>query len=210
MFDWSTVWVKASSGIVNRYGSNVSGEEFKKVWHQFLIMVNHRVAFGQYQDFTETLRESLIYTFKYFNIPGVPDDVRYMTDLWDEVPPFTDTLPALREQQELTKILIFSNVETRYLEMMVKKMDNFKPDFIGDMEKARACKPSPRAYFWVLEQVKLKAKDVLYCARPQWDVQGAIACGMKTVWLNRGREALEGVKPDYEVADLHGITALLR
>lgn len=210
LFDWSTVWVKASSNIVRRYESSVSGEDFKKIWHKFLVMVNHRVAFSKYQDFTETLRESLIYTFKYFNIPGVPEDVRYMTDLWEEVVPFPDTHAALREQQELTKILIFSNVETRYLEMMVKKVDHFKPDFIGDMEKARVCKPSPRAYLWVLEKVKLKAKDVLYCARPQWDVQGAIACGMKTVWLNRAEEELEGMKPDYEVGDLHGVTSLLR
>jgi 2-haloacid dehalogenase len=172
-------------------------------------MVNHRVAFGQYQEFTETLRESLIYAFRYHNIPGNPEDVNFMVNSWNEVQPFTDTPPGLCEQKEKTKILIFSNVETEYLEMMVSKVDNFTPDFIGDMKQARTCKPSPRAYQWVLERAKLKVKDVLYCAAVQWDVQGALACGMKTVWLNRTEEKLEGIKPDYEVIDLYGVTELL-
>lgn len=210
LFDWSKVWIETSSNIVNHYKSKIDGGEFKMTWHKFLVMVNHRVAFGQYQDFSETLRESLVYAFRYHSIPGSPDDVKFMLEKWNEVKPFPDTISALRKQQEKTKVLIFSNVEKKYLSMMVSKMDNFKPDFIGDMQDINACKPSPRAYFWVLKQVNLKIEDVLYCARPQWDVQGAIACGMKTAWLNRAQEKLEGVTPHYEVKDLHGITKLIQ
>jgi len=132
-----------------------------------------------------------------------------MIDLWYDVQPFPDSIPALNKQKEMTKILIFSNVETRYLDMMVNKLGGFKPDFMGTMEQARASKPSPRAYYWVLEKNNLEVKDVLYCARPQWDVQGALALGMKTAWLNRAQEKLEGVKTDYEVKDLHEITQIL-
>ncbi len=209
LFDWSTVWIEASQNIVKHYESKIDGEEFKMIWHKFLIMVNHRVAFGQYQDFTETLRESLIYTFRYLGIPGNPDDVHFMIDLWDQVQPFPDTISALGRQKEMAKILIFSNVEKRYLEMMVNKMGGFRPDFVGTMDEIRACKPSPRAYYWVLKENHFEVEDVLYCARPQWDVQGGIALGMKTVWLNRAQEKLEGVKPDYEVKDLHGLTKIL-
>jgi 2-haloacid dehalogenase len=133
-----------------------------------------------------------------------------MIDQWDKVQPFPDAISALKEQKEMTKILIFSNVETRYLDMMVSKMNGFTPDFIGTMEDIKGCKPSPRAYFWVLEKTHFKVEDVLYCAGPQWDVQGATACGMKTVWLNRAQEGLEGVKPDYEVKDLHGVTKIVK
>ena len=209
LFDWSLVWVHASSNIVKHYESDVDGETFKGIWHKFLIAENHRIAFSEYRDFEYALQDSLVYTFKYFNIPGGPDDVKFMLDLWDEVKPFPDTVPAFRKQQELTKVLIFSNVETRYLDMMVNKMEGFMPDFVGTMEQARTCKPSPRAYYWVLEKNKLKIEDVLYCARPQWDVQGALALGMKTVWLNRTEEELKGFKTDYEVKDLHGVTEIV-
>lgn len=188
LFDWSFVWIKAASNIVNHYNSDVDGEAFKETWHKFLISENHRTAFSAYRDFGDALQDALVYTFKYYHIPGRPEDVKFMLDLWDEVQPFPDTVPALKKQQEMTKILIFSNVETRYLDKMVNKMDGFKPDFIGTMEQAQTCKPSPRAYYWVLKKNQLKVEDVLYCARPQWDVQGAIAIGMKTAWLNRAQE----------------------
>lgn len=209
LFDWSTVWIKAASNIVRHYKSNVDSEEFKKTWHKFLIGENHQTAFGGYRQFTECLQESLVYTFKYYGIPGRPDDVKFMLELWDEVQPFPDVIPALSKQKEITKVLIYSNVETRYLEMMLNKLGGFRPDFIGDMQKSSSCKPSPRAYHWVLQNAQLEVKDVLYCARPQWDVQGAMACGMKAAWLNRAQEKLEGVKPDYEVKDLHGITKIV-
>ncbi len=215
LFDWNPVWIKASSNIVKTYRSSVDDETFMRTWLDFLIFVGFRHAFGEYLSFTELLRQSLVNTFKHYGIPGSPDDVRFMTDLWGEVEPFPDTLPALTKQQEMTKILIFSNVETEYLDMMINKLHGFKPDFVGDMDKARAAKPSPRAYRWVLEKNNLDVKDVLYCARPQWDVQGAMALGMKAVWLNRvqwrtkTQEILEGVKPDYEVPDLHGVTQVV-
>ena len=209
LFDWSEAWIEASTNIVNHYESNVGGDEFKNLWHHLLISENHRTAFAAYRDFTKALKDSLFYTFKYYNIPGSADDIKYMLDLWDAVQPFPDTVPALKKQQEMAKVLIFSNVETRYLDMMVDKMGGFNPDFFGTMEQAKTCKPSPRAYYWVLEKNRLKVDDVLYCARPQWDVQGAIALGMKTAWLNRSQEKLEGVKPDYEVKDLHGITEIV-
>jgi len=209
LYDWSKLWIEASSNILRHYGSDADGETFKALWHRLLISENHRTAFSKYRDFTEALKESLLYTCKYFNIPGGPEDVKFMLDLWDKVQPFPDTVPALTRQKELTRVLIFSNVETRYLDMMVSKMDGFEPDFVGTMEEAGTCKPSPRAYYWVLEKNELKIEDVLYCARPQWDVQGALALGMKAAWLNRAEEELDGFRPDYEVKDLHGVTRIV-
>ena len=209
LFDWSKEWTEASADILKKYESDVEAESFKKLWHHLLVSENHRTAFARYRDFTEALKDSLLYTLRYFNVPGSPEDVKLMLDRWDEVKPFPDTVPAMQKQQEMTKVLIFSNVETRYLDMMVNKMEGYKPDFVGNMEQAGTCKPSPKAYYWVLKKNQLNVEDVLYCARPQWDVQGALALGMKGVWLNRAQEELDGFKPDYEVKDLHGVTEIV-
>ena len=50
---------------------------------------------------------------------------------------------------------------------------------------------------WVLENAHLNVDDVLYCASVQWDVQGAIVCGMKVAWLKRAhiKDTLEGIEP---------------
>lgn len=211
LFDWNSVWIKASSKIVERYGSKIDGKQFWKTWAHFLIGENLHVAFGKYREFTDCLRDSLAYTFKYYGIPDDPGDVEFMLDLWDEVQPFPDVLPALTRQKEITRILIYSNVETKYLEMMVNKLSGFRPDFIGDMQKSKSCKPSPRAYHWVLENTQLEVNDVLYCAGVQWDVQGAMACGMKAAWLKRVhiKDNLEGVEPDYTVKDLYELTEIV-
>jgi 2-haloacid dehalogenase len=212
LFAWDSVWIKACSNILTKYESNMDPEVFWRQWATFLTGENQRTAFGKFRKFTESLRVSLLYAFKYFGIAGSPEDVRFMTDLWKEVQPFPDTLPALTRQQELTKILIYSNVETEYLEMMVNKLVGFRPDFLGDMDKSQSCKPSPRAYRWVLENVGLKATDVIYCAGPQWDVQGAMAFGMKGAWVHRPyrfSKEIEGVKYDYEVNDLHELTKII-
>ncbi len=211
LFDWGSVWTKASSNILDYRKSKMDPVEFQGTWHKFTEMVNHRVAFRHYQEFTEILRESLFYTFKHYNISGSPDDIRFMAELWNEVQPYPDTASALRKQKEITKIFIFSNVEMKYLDMMVSKLRDFRPDFVGAMDQAKALKPNPRAYHWVLKQVGLDVNDVIYCAGiPQWDVQGAMACGMKGAWVNRERVKYEGVKPDYEVMDLHGLTEIVR
>ena len=216
LFDWYPVWVKASSNILKRYENNIDDEEFMQTWMDIGTGTHHKAAFAAYRKFTDILKQGLADTFRYYGIPGNPDeDIHRLVELWDEVQPFPDTLPALTRQQEMTKIIIFSNVETEYLDMMVKKLHGFKPDFVGDMDQAGAHKPSPRAYYWVLKQNNLEVEDVLYCARPQWDVQGAMALGMKAIWLNRLQwraqvpEKLQGVKPDYEVRDLHGVTKIL-
>ncbi len=212
LFAWDSVWIGACSDILNKYGSKVNAEEFWRQWGKFMLAENHKVAFGKYRKFTESLKVSLALTFHYYGIPGAPDDVKFMTDLWDKVQPFPDTVAALTRQKELTKVLIYSNVETEYLEMMVNKMGGFRPDFLGDMDKSQCCKPSPRAYRWVLENVGLEAKDVIYCAGPQWDVQGAMAFGMKGAWVHRPyrfSNEIEGVKYDYEVDDLHELTKIV-
>jgi len=210
LFDWSRLWVRAAEEIVAKYDAAVDGAAFKALWHRLLVSENHRTAFGAYREFTVALMDSLEYAMKYHGVPGTRGDVRHMLDLWDSVPPFDDTVDALTDQQDLVRILVFSNVETRYLEMMAAKMGGFTPDFMGSMEQARCCKPSPRAYRWVLDKNGFAMDEVIYCAGPQWDVQGAHALGMRAIWLNRSGAALEGVPVTWQVANLHGVTEILR
>lgn len=212
LWDWDSVWIEACAGILKKYGSKLDPEVFWQQWATFMTGENHRTAFGKFRKFTESLRTALVYTFKYFGIQGDPNDVTFMTDLWGKVEPFPDTLPALARQKKITKILIYSNVETEYLNMMVDKLGEIKPDFVGDMDKSHCCKPSPRAYRWVLEQVGLKPEEVLYCAGPQWDVQGALAFGMKAALVCRPyrfRGEIEGIQPDYLVKDLLELTDIV-
>jgi len=214
LFDWDSVWIRASSKILEKYRrSDIDPLLFWRHWQTFLTGENHKVAFSKFRRFTESHKVALQYAYKCFGIQGDPEDVKFMTDMWNEVYPFPDVVSAFKEQQKYTKILIYSNVETEYLEMMVGKLGDFRPDFLGDMDKSQCCKPSPRAYRWVLEQVGLETGDVLYCAGVQWDVQGALAFGMKAALVCRPYRftgEVEGIQPDYVVKDLHELTEIVK
>ena len=217
---WDDVWKDGCRNLLKKYNSSMDPGEFWKMWAYFNTGENHRSAFGRFHSFTETLRRSLELAMKVSGLKGDPAvDVKFMTDRWIDVPPFPDTIAALTRQKELVKVLCYSNVETEYLDMMVDKVgDGARPHFVGDMDKSQCCKPSPRAYRWVLEtagrelKVDLNFSNVIYCAGPQWDVQGAMAVGMKGCWIRRPTRTTsepEGVKPDYIVDDLHGLTRIV-
>ena len=99
---------------------------------------------------------------------------------------FDDTEDALTSQQKLgVKVFIYSDVETKYLEMYVSKFARFKPDFVGTTEQAGVAKPNPRTYHWVLRKTGMEPRDVLYCAAPMFDIQGAMSAGMIAAWLGQ-------------------------
>ena len=92
LFAWDATWVKASGNILKKYGNTMDPEEFWRRWASFLTGENLKTAFGKYRKFTESLRAALTLAFQHYNIPGSPDDVKFMTDLWAKSPR-SPTLP---------------------------------------------------------------------------------------------------------------------
>ena len=118
------------------------------------------------------------------DINGSPDDITFMLDVQDEVQLFPETEAALQEQQNMgVKVLIYSDVERKYLDMYVSKFKTFKADFVGTTDEAGFHKPHAKTYFWVLRQTGLDIRDVLYCAGPTFDCQGAMAVNLITAHL---------------------------
>jgi FMN phosphatase YigB (HAD superfamily) len=68
----------------------------------------------------------------------------------------------------------------------------------------------------VLRKTGMEERDVLYCAAPMFDIQGAMSAGMIAAWLRRpeGRLAKEthtagDLAADYEVESLHDVTGII-
>jgi 2-haloacid dehalogenase len=219
LFDWAWSWREAAQRIVAKHGGQVDVEAFVEDWIVLFEGFQRRAAFTRYADLTHHIREGLRYAYRLHGIRGEPEeDVTIYLDLQEQVQPFPEVVDALQQQRDLgVKILVFSDVETRYIEMYVKRLGGFRPEFVGSTEQARVHKPNPRVYQWVLRQVGLEPRDVVYCAAPQFDVQGALACGIKAAWLRRphgrlGRKNITfeagDVPADYEIEDLHQLTRI--
>ena len=217
LFNWAGSWRGAASQILKKYGSQVAEQEFVDTWVKGFEGLHRRAAFYRYAQVTDLVRESLLNAYRLFGIQGSPDDVEAFLALQEKVELFPDTEEALTNQQNLgVKVFIYSDVETKYLRMYVDKFQRFKPDFVATTEEAGVAKPNPRTYRWVLRQTGLEARDVLYCAAPMFDVQGAMSAGMIAAWLRRPEGRLSGethspgdLAADFEVESLHDVTRII-
>jgi 2-haloalkanoic acid dehalogenase type II len=217
LFNWAGSWRGAARQLLDRHGSNVSEDAFVETWVRTFEGLHRRAAFFRYTQVTDIVTEALMNAYRLHGIDGQPEDVAVFLDLQEKVELFPDTEEALQNQQKIgVKVMIYSDVETRYLEMYVEKFKSFKPDFVGTTEQAGVAKPNPRTYRWALRQMNLEMRDVLYCAAPMFDVQGAMAAGMIAAWLRRpeGRLSKEthtagDLAADYEIESLHDITRII-
>jgi FMN phosphatase YigB (HAD superfamily) len=197
-----------------RYRAATDPAAFVETWVRQFEALHRRAAFFRYTQVTELAREALMNAYRMHGIAGSPEDVSAFTSLQSEVELFPDTEEALQNQQDLgVKVFIYSDVETRYLDMYVSKFKRFRADFIGTTEQAGVAK---RTYRWVLGRTGMEARDVLYCAAPMFDVQGAMSAGMIAAWLRRpeGRLSKEthqagDLPADFEVESLHDVTRII-
>jgi 2-haloalkanoic acid dehalogenase type II len=217
LFNWAGSWRAAASQLLKKHRSSVDEAAFVETWVRSFEGLHRRAAFFRYTQVTDLAREALDNAYQMHGITGHSGDIQAFLDLQAKVELFDDTEAALTEQQKLgVKIFIYSDVETRYLEMYVSKFKAFKADFVGSTEQAGIAKPNPRTYQWVLHQTGMEPRDVLYCAAPMFDIQGAMSAGMIAAWLRRpeGRLSKEthtagDLAADFEVESLHDVTRLL-
>jgi FMN phosphatase YigB (HAD superfamily) len=216
LFDWPWTWQQAAQQIVKKYGSPVSGATFLESWARFFEGFHRRAAAFRYTPVSDLVQQALMTAFKMHDIEGSPEDVNFMLDLQDQVQLFPETEAALQEQQDMgVKVLIYSDVERKYLDMYVSKFRSFKPDFVGTTDEAGFHKPHARTYFWVLRRTELDVRDVLYCAGPTFDCMGAMAVNLITAQIRRSGMTRQTFLPgdvlaDYEIDDLHGVTEIIR
>lgn len=217
LWDWGLhIWADVAAQILKKHQvTGVDPKAFANKWHAIHLGYQHRNAFADYREFKGCHTDALMDVCRIFGFVGDPKDDEFMDAKLAGIKPYPDTIAALKAQQKLTKVFTFSNVEQAHLESMVAKLEGFKPDFVGTMQLARMAKPNPQAYLWTLKKCNLDVKDVIYCAGPMWDVQGAMAAGMKAAHIKRPGEVIiegnddGGVKPQWEIKSLHELTKIV-
>ncbi|MDW8060891.1 MAG: HAD family hydrolase [Thermomicrobium sp.] len=219
LFDWAWSWREAARQYIEKYGLPLNVDDFVEQWVRAFEGLQRTAAFGTYTPITHvSIKNALAMTYRLLGVDGNADaDIEVFKALQYEVPLFPDTEEALATQQALgVKIIIYSDVETEYLQAYVSKFKEFEPDFVGTTEQAGVHKPNPRTYRWVLHRMTLEPRDVIYCAAPEFDIQGAMATGMiaaklfrKEGRLSKVTHAASDLLPDYEIESLHDLTNIV-
>ena len=70
------------------------------------------------------------------------------------------------------------------------------------VDEVGAYKPDRRVYAYALDQVGAEASDSWFVAAHDWDIVGAHAAGMRTLFVDRGGPAPSTVVPEGSVAAL--------
>jgi 2-haloalkanoic acid dehalogenase type II len=122
--------------------------------------------------------------------------------------PFPDTIPALtRAKKAGLRLVINSNTDRHIMDQTLQQLMPLAFDAVVVAEDVRSYKPDTQNFLSALQSCGAKPEEILHVAFGfKYDIAPAQEVGMKTAWVNRHREPLEGdVTPDHEWRDLWGL-----
>ena len=140
---------------------------------------------GAYEDFW-TLTERALDTAIGL-VGGVPDGVRpRLLDAYAELAAFPDVQPTLRALKDRGEtVILFSNATTAMLTQAVAAGGlTDLVDEIVSVDAIRCYKPLPAAYA-LLDPWRGPEWRLTFHSSNAWDVAGAVARGIDTIWINR-------------------------
>lgn len=127
---------------------------------------------------------------------------------WELYPETIDVLRRLR--REGIRLGIISNFDSRLLDVLDALNINEFFDTITISSREGAAKPDPRIFMAALQKHDCPASSALHVGDSlQSDVGGAMAAGMRAVWIDRG-ESLASVDGAPSIGSLDGLLALVR
>lgn len=126
-------------------------------------------------------------------------------ELWPEA---REVVAAVKERGY--PLAVLSNGDRDMLEALVRHT-GLDFDYIFSAEDAGAYKPDPAVYALVSSHLDVEPGDVLHVAGSATDTIGAKSAGLVCAWSNRHGDLIvdEALRPDFELADLRGLLALL-
>jgi 2-haloacid dehalogenase len=124
---------------------------------------------------------------------------------WSEVP---SVLEALKSRGYTMALL--SNGDMTQLQTLAQKLPPVF-DHIFSSEQAGYYKPHPSVYALPLDELKLKADQILHVAGSPMDALGTKAAGLHCAWSNRKHEPLLDAtySVDYDMPDLNQLLEIL-
>lgn len=174
---------------VNAHAARIGPEaaRFSEIWRQKQLEYSWTLSLAErYWPFWQLTEKALDYAFARF--PTVDSALKpLLLDAYRTLAAYPDalsTLKALRRKEMLTGIL--SNGDTAMLGAALASAGlETALDAVLSVDAARVFKTSPRAYQLILSHFSVTMDEVVFVSSNRWDVAGAAAFGLPTIWVNR-------------------------
>lgn len=171
----------------------VKANAFSDLWRNKQLEYSFRRGLmDQYVDFSICTREALQFACDFTGIHLTDEQKDDLMQAYKVLPAFTDVPTCLKKlKNQGHRIFAFSNGSLNAIHKLLEHADlqSFF-DGVVSMESIKTFKPNPLGYqHFIKSSGALKNKAWLVSGN-SFDVVGAAACGMKTVWLRRKADSV--------------------
>ncbi len=202
-------------GAVERASSKVTKKpnEFAAAWRTKQLEYTYLLALmGRYMTFSDVLARSLDAAASRQGIELKPGERENLLRVWKELPAYEDAITGLPAVTPRVPAVILTNVEAAVAKATLKhaKLDGWFRDVLS-ADEVRTFKPNPRVYRFAALRLHLDPKDIGLVSSHPFDVMGAKAAGLRTIWVNRAKGTFDplDLKPDREIVDLTELASQL-
>ncbi len=176
------------------------GKQLEYTWT--LTLAGHYVEFW-------TLTERAL-DFALARVPSVDKALKpKLLEAYFKLDAFPDARAALRAlKAKGCKTGILSNGSPKMLKGAVDAANiGGDLDAVLSVDVLKMFKPRPEVYRLVTDHYKCTAGDVTFVSSNRWDVMGAVSCGFRGIWVNRGKMPDEYLdfSPQKTLGDLSGL-----
>ncbi|WP_028484353.1 haloacid dehalogenase type II [Thioalkalivibrio sp. ALE17] len=174
-----------------------------------------RGLMGAYADFDTCTEQALRYCCEVLGIALEAEQEAELLRCYRELPAFADAGSALDElRAEGHRLFAFSNGTTETVSGLLRNAgleDRFE-DLVS-VDEIGCFKPDPRVYRHFLQRANALPQQAWLVSGNPFDVIGAQAAAMRTVWLDRARQGLFdpwGGEPTATIGGLDELSGALR
>lgn len=191
------------------------GQELAVAWRAKQLEYSFRLTvMGAYQDFRWVTERALRFAAASAGVELTEPAVRHLLDRYDDLPAFPDALPALAAiRADGYRPAVFSNGSPEMIERLMRNSGlGARIEQHISVDAVRAFKPAAVTYQHAARSLGTDIGNVTLVSCNAFDVVGANAAGMRTVWVNRTGLAFDtiGEPPDAVITGLADLPAALR
>ncbi|KAJ7240377.1 haloacid dehalogenase [Mycena haematopus] len=193
--DWHCSLTKDLATLGNKYGiQDADWSAFSKTWRRgYLDHVQHLTQGGtgtwNMDELHREILERMLQSpeWKHFGAVLNSEEREKLNDAWHRLRGWPDTTAALYALKKEMIVGALSNGNTRLL-IDLAKFTDLPWDFVFSSELFGGFKPDPKVYQGAMKHLSLEPKKCAMVAAHLWDLRGAAAVGMKTIYVKRAAE----------------------
>jgi 2-haloacid dehalogenase len=212
LFDTLTGLADALSQPLRRRGVDSNSRPLARVWRQkhmeYLLVataLDRETAANR-----RAIELSAVYALRALQPPLDADELARLIGAWEYLPPWPEVAEVLHNVRARPIVLAaLSNGDAGMLHALLGRL-SVRFDHVISAEGG-PFKPHPAVYAKALRVLRISAEDLLHVAGSPTDAMGATAAGIRTVWINRGGDAVVDPRfaPAHEFPDLRGVLSVL-